>query len=234
MVQMELTFLGKGSAFNPIMKNTSAYFIYDNNFFLLDCGESVFEQIYNLKELRDCEHIYVLITHLHADHIGSLGSLISYCRYVLARHIYIIHPVPSVIDLLTLLGIDKENYIYQSDLSEDLQDIRVEAISVAHVQDMSCFGYLITAGFETIYYSGDASSIPGTILTRFLAGEINRLYQDTSTSGSDHPTHCYIGDLENMIPSDRRSFVYCMHLDGDVAELLQAKGFRIPNVKESV
>jgi len=229
---MELIFLGKGSAYYPVMKNTSAYFIYDNNFFLIDCGESVFEQVYNLKELHDCDQIYVLITHLHADHIGSLGSLISYCRYVLGRRIYIIHPVTSVIELLTLLGIHKENYIYQSELPAHLKDIEVTAISVAHVPNMSCFGYLITVGFETIYYSGDASGIPDMILTRFLSGEIDRLYQDTATGRSDHPTHCYIEDLEHMIPPAKRSLVYCMHLDGDVTGLLLSKGFRIANVKE--
>jgi len=229
---MELNFLGKGSAYNPVMKNTSAYFIYDNNFFLLDCGESVFEQIHDFIELRDCEQIYVLITHLHADHIGSLGSMISYCRYVLDRRIHIIHPDTSVIELLTLLGINKENYIYQSELPADLKDIKVKAIAVDHVPDMSCFGFLITVGIETIYYSGDASGIPGMILTHFLSGEINRLYQDTSTSRSDHPTHCYIGDLERVIPPAKRSLVYCMHLDGDVTGLLLSKGFRIANVKE--
>ena len=37
-----LKFLGRGSAFNTVEGNTSAYFVRDNILFLIDCGETVF------------------------------------------------------------------------------------------------------------------------------------------------------------------------------------------------
>ena len=40
---MDLQFLDKGAAFNPKEGNNSAYFIENNQLFLIDCGESVFE-----------------------------------------------------------------------------------------------------------------------------------------------------------------------------------------------
>ena len=39
-----LKFLGRGSAFNTVEGNTSAYFVRDNILFLIDCGETVFHE----------------------------------------------------------------------------------------------------------------------------------------------------------------------------------------------
>ena len=73
---MELKFLGKGAAFYPVLGNTSAYFIYDKNLFLIDCGESVFKKVYEKDLFSEIDNLYVFITHTHSDHIGSLSSLI--------------------------------------------------------------------------------------------------------------------------------------------------------------
>lgn len=228
---MELKFLGTGSAFNPAMKNTSAYFTYNKNFFLIDCGESVFEQIYWFEELRASEGIYVLITHLHTDHVGSLGSLISYCHYVLEKDIHIIHPSGAIVQLLALLGIESGYYRYHQEFPAVLADIQITAVPVEHVKDMRCYGYLIAAAGETIYYSGDASGIPEHILADFLAGRISRCYQDTASRRSAHSTHCYVGDLEQLIPPAKRAAVCCMHLDGKNEAMLRAKGFDVAEVK---
>ena len=89
---MNLLFLGRGAAFNPKEGNTSAYFLENNQLFLIDCGESVFERIINKKILNNIETINVIITHTHSDHVGSLGSLISYSYYKLHKPINIIVP----------------------------------------------------------------------------------------------------------------------------------------------
>ena len=41
-----ITFLGSGSAFNPLLGNTSAYFVRNNQLFLIDAGETVFRKLY--------------------------------------------------------------------------------------------------------------------------------------------------------------------------------------------
>ena len=92
---MELKFLGKGAAFYPVLGNTSAYFIYDKNLFLIDCGESVFKKVYEKDLFSEIDNIYVFITHTHSDHIGSLSSLILYCSHK--------------IDIKTKIVIPKEN-----------------------------------------------------------------------------------------------------------------------------
>ena len=105
---MKLHFFGCGSAFNPAMGNTSAWFEMDGCLFLVDCGETVYELLMKRSDLREYRQIYVLLTHLHADHVGSLGSLISYNYCILGRKICVIHPRATVVELLRLMGIKDE------------------------------------------------------------------------------------------------------------------------------
>ncbi|MFQ9702485.1 MAG: MBL fold metallo-hydrolase [Enterocloster clostridioformis] len=67
------------------MGNTSAWFEADGCLFLVDCGETVYELLMKRSSLREYRQIYVLLTHLHADHVGSLGSLISYNYCILGK-----------------------------------------------------------------------------------------------------------------------------------------------------
>ena len=73
---MELKFLGRGAAFYPVLGNTSAYDICDNNLFLIDCGETIFKKLFEKDIFNKINNIYIFITHTHSDHIGSLSSLI--------------------------------------------------------------------------------------------------------------------------------------------------------------
>lgn len=101
---MDLIFLGRGSAFNTCEGNTSAYFIDNNELFLIDCGESVFGELKERNILNDVSCVNILITHTHSDHVGSIGSLIMYCYYVLKIGVNIIVSKDSLYtDDITLL-----------------------------------------------------------------------------------------------------------------------------------
>ena len=54
---MELSFLGRGCAFNPKEGNNSAYFIENNTLFLIDCGESIFERIISTNLLENIDDV---------------------------------------------------------------------------------------------------------------------------------------------------------------------------------
>lgn len=108
----DLKFLGKGSAFNEKELNTSAYLIKEDNLFLIDCGATVFHEIQKKKLLDGINHVYVLLTHLHADHAGSLGTLIHYCKYSLDIDINIIYPDDNLLRLyLMYQGVFAHEYI---------------------------------------------------------------------------------------------------------------------------
>lgn len=226
---MDLVFIGSGSSFNPVLKSNSAYLVVENDFFLLDCGENVFGEIWEMEELRKCKHIYVLITHLHGDHVGSLGTLISYCYCVLQRKITIIHPVSTIVKLLDLMGIEREYYDYSHWMPVKDCGLSVASIEVRHTACMKCFGYILKSEQESIYYSGDASEIPEEILEEFFQRKIQYIYQDTASYSKENSSHCHIRYLDENIPFEYRKYIYCMHLDENY-ETIEDKGFQVVKV----
>ena len=60
---------------------------------------------------------------------------------------------------------------------------------------------------------------------KLFAGELDEIYQDTSVE--DHGgAHFTLAKLEETIPDDYRSKVYCMHYDGEFFDTIRSKGFR--------
>lgn len=221
---IELHFLGRGAAFYPRFGNTNAYFTLGRDLFFLDFGESAFEKAVCKLDLGAYEHIYVLLTHLHADHAGSLASLCSYTHCVLKREICIVHPQSSVAELLRLQGIAPQFYHYAPALPPGCP-LQAEAVEVRHAADMRCYGWLLSADGETIYFSGDSSDISSRVLKGLRDGGISRVYHDTAMHVSE--SHCHISALEEKIPLEERGRVWCMHLDSDCEQELLAKGFRV-------
>jgi ribonuclease BN (tRNA processing enzyme) len=173
---MDLTFIGSGSAFNPDMENSNAFFTLGDRFYLIDCGETAFGRIWNLPELRSSRQVTVAVTHLHCDHVGSLGSLISYSFFVLRKKIRVYHPLDTVVRLLDLMGIDRANYTYLDRLEEgESEPVSFTPLQVEHVDNMTCFGYIVSAPSGRIYFSGDAKGIPDAVLAGFRKGEIDRI-----------------------------------------------------------
>lgn len=222
---MELKFLGSGACFYPRLRNTSAYFVQKKNLVLLDCGETVYEKLMETESLDKFENVYVIITHLHADHVGSLGSLISYFKCILHKRIYVIHPQKTICQLLSLLGIESEFYIYKEEMENQIDGLKIVPHLVNHVPNMECFGYEIQDKETCVYYSGDSTDIPDIVLKKFLEKKVDKIYQDVSTHKSKNPTHMYYEELEKRIPQSERNRVVCMHLDSNCQDLLKEKGF---------
>ena len=228
---MKLTFLGLGSAFNPDMENTNAFFVLENELYLLDCGETAFGRIWNSKALGDCSRITVAITHLHCDHAGSLGSLISYCAIVLKKPIRIIHPLETVRELLELMGIARSAYTWLPSLeAETERGVSFQPVEIEHVDNMRCFGYIISDSEKKIYFSGDAKAIPLEIIDSFLKGDLDEIYQDSSFETGDHATHGSFKWLEKTFAPEFRGRIYCIHLDRDYRETIREAGFRVPEI----
>lgn len=217
-----LHFLGCGSAFTPDLGNTSAYFLYKDVFYLIDCGETVFEKIFNCKEMRESARIVVLLTHLHADHCGSLGSLLSFAALILHKPVDVVYPSDRVKDLLSCMGIASNFYTHLKSLPSHT-GIKLIPHCVNHADDMDCFGYEVHFDGKHFYYSGDAYNIPDLVLEKFFAGTIHILFQDTNTEDTGH--HCPLSLLERLIPLQYRNTVYCMHLNTRNKSVYTDKGF---------
>lgn len=228
-----LKFLGIGSAFNPYLNNTSAYFEFDNELFLFDCGEGIFSSLYKLKLPEKYQTINVFITHTHSDHTATLGHLIFYCFYKLGKKVKIFFPEESLIlSLLSNMGIKKNIYelIRLDDIFIYNEKLTIITIKQLHVDEIPCFGYLIKTKDSCFFYSGDAKTINNSILNKFLDGEIDFLYQDTcSENQNGNNPHLSLDELANLVPPEKRNKVYCIHIDANFNfNLALSMGFNIP------
>ena len=210
---LDLVFTGIGSAFCPQLGNTSAVFWKADTLYLLDCGSLVFATLKKSEALLHAKEIVVFLTHTHADHAGSLGTLISYCKHVQPIPICIVHPDEEVGDLLHYNGITNEQYTLRTGMSYSDKNVSARFYSVPHTQSLNAYGILLTDSEESVYYSGDAGDVPGEIWQEFIAGGIARMYQDVSLTGKMGGAHAdYRWFVKNCPEMSRKRF-FPMHMD---------------------
>lgn len=238
---MELQFLGRGASFNPKEGNTSAYFIEDNQLFLIDCGESIFERIIASGLLKGIETINLMITHTHSDHVGSLGSLIIYCFYTLKRPINIILPenpkhLSSIEKILSGFGLTESmyNYVNEKTFDEKLVTFQsIRYIETKHCDELDSYGLLFATPNGMVYYSGDTNEIE-PIKKLITSGQhIDKLYIEATTEDFPRNVHLNIGILEKNIPEELKSHVYCMHFNNDnCIEQAKSLGFNVVEIND--
>ena len=231
---MKLNFLGRGSAFNPKEGNTSAYFIENNELFLIDCGETVFTKLIQKDLLNNINNINVLITHTHSDHIGSLGSLVMYSYYYLKKPLNIIITkdakyLRNIEGILKGFGCTNEMYNYILEKEYDNKFIsfeKIRYIETKHCDELNCYGIIFVTNNGIVYYSGDTCEIEIIKKLIFSEEKIDKIYIDASSTLSS--VHLYIGKLIEEIPEKYRNKVYCMHFnDEDCIKLVLKSKFKI-------
>lgn len=227
---MELTFIGRGSAFNQKEGNNSAYFIENGQMFLIDCGENIFERMLNNNLFENIEVINIMITHTHSDHIGSLGSLVMYCYYELHIPVNIISSSKTKqykdIDiLLKIFGCSKKMYTNIDEKKLDNKYNTFESIryiKTDHCDELNCYGILFKTKEGIVYYSGDTNEI-NNIKALISSNEpIDKIYVDTTTADFPGNVHFNINSLAKVIPEEIKKKIYCMHINNDDC-LVQAK-----------
>ena len=237
---MELNFLGRGSAFNPKEGNTSAYFIENNELFLIDCGEDIFERIIKNNVLKDIEKINALITHTHSDHIGSLGSLIMYSYYIMKEKVNIIIPtnakyIENIEMLLKAVGCTSNMYDY---VVEDSIDNKysifsnVRFIETRHSDNLNCYGIIFNTENGIVYYSGDTNDIEVIKYIIENYHKIDKLYIETTLLNYEGNVHLYIGFLDEVINEELKKQTYCMHVESDECiKRVKKFGFNVVDIK---
>ncbi|WP_042347311.1 MBL fold metallo-hydrolase [Bacillus massiliigorillae] len=220
-----LQFFGCGSAFNTAIGNNNAFMKRGSELFMIDCGSTNFSRMIQKDVLNGIEKITILQTHLHADHVGSLGDLVGYAYNVMEPKkqvkVTIICDKQLTADIQTILrkvGIADNQYVIEEidgemTLKNQIGISSIKSYKVQHVPHLNCFAYLLRINDKVVYYSGDCNEIPSEILNGMLAGEIDLFYQDTSKADPDGNVHLSLRKLTELIPNELRHKVYCMHLD---------------------
>ena len=237
---MEILFLGRGSAFNFKEGNTSAYFIENKQLFLIDCGESIFERLMNKNILKNIETINILITHTHSDHVGSLGSLISYSFYKLHKQINIIVPrnykfKRNLKNLLNIFGCKKNkfNFIDEKKYDNKFKSFKkIRFIKTKHSKNLICYSIIFYTDKGIIFYSGDTKDINNIIKLISSNEKIDKIFVDTTTEDYNNNIHLFIGDIDENIPKNLKKKVYCMHLnDTNNTQMIKEFGFNVVEIK---
>jgi len=235
---MELKFLGRGSAFNVKEGNTSAYIKQDGVLLLIDCGESTFQRIIENNLLDEIKEVYVLITHFHSDHIGSLSSLIMYCFYCKGIKPNVYYPKKDNMEcFLNSTGAyhnDLWNTMNKDDLEEKLGLI-ISPRRVSHVSEVATYGYHLEDNYtgEIIAYTGDTNSKWSDFIElKYHTWNHTIMYQDTCLADYEGNVHTSLRELCEIVPKEYRNKVYCMHLDCDeLIEKAKAEGFNVVEVE---
>lgn len=224
---MQLRFIGTGAAFTPSLGNNGAFFEHEDRLYLIDCGEQTFARLMRANLLsRYASGVTVVLTHMHADHCGSLGTLCLYAADVLGQPATIIHPNGDVRDLLSLMGVSPSQYHLQRNLSTPA--LAITPMPTMHAQAIPAFSYLLEDAEGAIYYSGDTIELPPQVLSGLREGSIRHAYQDVGYFDHEpaaHPPHLLYDELLKLVePALRRHFTL-MHFNVDIHIMASRDGF---------
>ena len=235
---MELKFLGRGAAFNPKEGNNSAYFIEDNNLFLIDCGESVYRELIVRNILEGIDNIYIMITHTHSDHIGSIGTLASYVYYKMNNKIKIIIPnnpdknkylnyIENILEATNCLN--KYDLVNESELDNKYKSFdNIRYYETIHSSSLTCYCIVFDTNNGYIYYSGDSKET--STVERLIKEdkEIDKMYFDVTLNEGENCHHLNINALNDIIPNRLKDKIYCMHLESDLLiEAIKELGYKV-------
>lgn len=216
---MELIFLGRGAAFNAEEGNTSAYFIEEEKLFLIDCGESVFKTLKENNILSSIKEVYVLISHLHCDHCGSLGTLGLYCKYVLQTkmHFIVPHHEEYKEQLRMLMHLYGNNYTYEFIYDDEIDGVFKTFDSVRydltkHYDEQICFSFVFETKEGAIFFSADTKTLDN--LKNFISKYpvIDKIYMEATDLRMHDDVHLNIEDMFEAIPKHLHNRVFMMHL----------------------
>lgn len=235
-----IKFLGIGSAFNTALGNNSGIVKHGTAMLLIDCGGTVFDRLRIFNVLNDIETLHIIITHSHPDHIGSLGDLIFYCFYKLKVKPNIYFPENMLLKkYFSVVGVKDNMYTLGKNIKNTIKDkylgdITLEFIPASHTNSIPAFGFFLTQNGRTIYYSGDSNRISSSVIEKLKTGEIEAIYQDTTSIDYVNTGHFPFTKLCEIIDKSLRNRVYCMHLDEEIVkEEILDEGFNIaPLIEE--
>ncbi len=209
-----LKFFGRGSAFAD--EHNSAFFVYGNDFILIDCPATSFQKVKKMEELSKFDNIFILVTHTHGDHSGGVGTMLQYAWFALNKKVTVVAPSEQVENDLNMLlrnieGCEKKwfNITTADELNKEWL---VSSIPTYHAETLSgkCFGYHLRIDGKNIIYTGDTA-----VLTPFLPLLKNGDYLYTEISYYKSEVHLYIyGILSELVNLAKNGVnVYLMHLD---------------------
>ena len=209
-----LKFLCRGSGFSG--ENNAAYVEVGQDLILIDCGYTVFNTLREKLNLAKYDNVYVIITHLHPDHAGSLGQLIMYMGYVLNKKPYVLSVCEKMQRYLEACGVDRTLYYLKESCPYNIKFIKTN-----HSEFLDAYGFSLKINGKKIVYTGDTATLEP--FEKHIK-DADELYVDVSKNGV---VHLRIDEvLEKLIAIQKGGTkVFLMHLDDEeyISKVTQGK-----------
>jgi ribonuclease BN (tRNA processing enzyme) len=207
---MKLTFLGTGGAFDVAYGNSAALVEFRNHTLLLDCGFTVYPTLRQYSLIDQVE--YILLTHLHNDHIGSLATLLLHRRYFNpeSRPI-ILYPDDDfrdeIFEFLRFQLQKPDKYVDFTPVSEFPGITAIDTFGL-HADQLQTYAYLFEDTNQRLVFSGDLAK-PETLfaLLRGMPPKATTVFHDICFS-EENVTHTY---YKRLIPLSRDYKIYGYH-----------------------
>lgn len=206
---------------------------------MIDCGSTVFNT-FRAKGLDEHKEVNVIITHMHTDHVGSLGTLIEWMYYVKGVRVNVLTTnelETDILNYLEIVGIEYRmfNVYVTSDDKDYITKNNIEVIfaETEHVPQLITYSItLIRNKTDMIIYSGDTTEKFESgndllflhydwCMVNYKNLELHGLYLDVSLNNS--PVHASYPNNTmrtcNRLTDDLNKFntgVVIMHLDDTV------------------
>lgn len=213
--------------------------------FLFDAGEDVFEKLIKLNLFEKKARVNIFITHLHSDHIGSLGTIIAYLYYKVYDQDYsnicIYFPSEAIVDLLELEGVPKTQYNLFLNKWDELyiptfgrkqpeyafyETMHTENLDYKGNTNSYCIEFMVPNQFS-FFYSGDGSKYHERLSNVY---NYDAIYQEVTMlkDSSVHLSYDKLLEATKDLTPEEKSRFYLMHLDEDFDEEMAIKdGFNV-------
>lgn len=226
-----LLFPGRGSAFAD--EQNSALFTAGNELILIDCPATSYQKIKKMNWAQ-YDNIFILVTHTHGDHSGSVGTMLQYVWFAsgMKKKVTVVAPSEEVKqDLLLLLmrieGCEPEWFSITTAAEIDREWL-VSSVPTTHVRPLEgrCFGYHLRIDGSDVIYTGDSATLAPF---RPLLKSGSFLYTEAAYYRSD--VHLYLEDAlsELLTIAESGVQVFLMHLDVEekIAEMISGTPLRL-------
>lgn len=223
--QLEVFFVGNGSALNLVKNNNNILLIKGEDHLLLDCGITCPRALYETTGLSPDKITNIAISHLHGDHVGGLEVFGWYhCINKSVARVW------SKVNTLSVLWTPMDFMAHEAFrlMSNDIWEfhvgsIKVKFVKTQHVDNIKSYGYIVD---DRVLFTMDSCFSPE------LLKDYDVIFHDCSSK--KNPVHACIEELRTL-PKEMKSKMWLMHLDeGDYGNVDDFKGFVPVGKKVSV